>query len=251
MAGHSKWKNIQHRKGRQDARRAKIFTKISKEIFAATRAGGPDPETNLRLRAAINKAKENNMPNDNIERTIKKATGQVEGVQYDEITYEGYGPGGVAVMVEVLTDNRNRTAADVRHIFSRNGGNMGESGCVSYLFDKKGIITINRGDTGDDEDTVMMEALEAGAEDFEASEDSFEITTAPDQFEAVREYLESKGYNLASAEVTMVPQTTVSLSGDDAEKMLKLMDDLDDNDDVQNVYANFDIDDDAMEKYGQ
>lgn len=250
MAGHSKWKNIQHRKGRQDAQRAKIFTKISKEIFVAARAGGSDLTTNLRLRMAINKAKENNMPNDNIDRTIKKATGELEGVTYEEITYEGYGPAGVAVMVEILTDNRNRTAADIRHLFSRNGGNLGESGCVSYLFDKKGMITINREDTEDDEDTVMMEALEGGAEDFEATEDSYEIKTAPDQFESVKEYLESKGYKLSSSEVTMIPQTTVSLSGNDAEKMLKLMDQLDDNDDVQNVYANFDIDDEALENYG-
>lgn len=249
MAGHSKWKNIQHRKGRQDAARAKVFTKISKEIFAATRAGGGDPTTNLRLRIAINKAKDANMPNDNIERTIKKALGEVEGVSYEEITYEGYGPAGVAVMVEVLTDNRNRTAAEVRHIFSKNGGNLGESGCVSYLFDKKGVIVINREDTEDDEDTVMMEALEAGAEDFSASEDSYEIVTAPEQYEAVREHLESKGYKFASAEVTMVPQTTVKVSGEEAEKMMRLMDLLDDNDDVQNVYANFDIDDDTMEQF--
>ncbi len=249
MAGHSKWKNIQHRKGRQDAARAKVFTKISKEIFAATRAGGGDPATNLRLRIAINKARDANMPGDNIERTIKKALGEVEGVTYEEITYEGYGPAGVAVMVEVLTDNRNRTAAEVRHIFSKNGGNLGESGCVSYLFDRKGLIVIDREDTEDDEDTVMMEALEAGAEDFSASEDSYEIVSDPEQFEAVREHLESKGYRFASAEVTMVPQTTVKISGEDAEKMMRLVDLLDDNDDVQNVYANFDIDDDTMEQF--
>lgn len=250
MAGHSKWKNIQHRKGRQDAARAKTFTKISKEIFVAARHGGGDPSTNIRLRMAINKAKDANMPNDNIERTIKKALGEVEGVTYEEITYEGYGPNGVAVMVDVLTDNRNRTAAEVRHIFSRNGGNLGESGCVSYLFERKGRIVIDRNGAQADEDTVMMEALEAGAEDFMASEDSYEITTSPDNYESVKEALESQGYQLSVSEVTMIPQTTVNLAGDDVEKMLKLMDALDDNDDVQNVYANFDIDDDELEKYG-
>lgn len=246
MAGHSKWKNIQHRKGRQDAARAKIFTKISKEIFAAARQSGGDVNTNMRLRMAVNKAREANIPNDNIERSIKKALGEMDGVNYEEIIYEGYGPGGVAVMVEALTDNRNRTAAEVRHLFSRNGGNLGETGCVGYIFSRKGRLVIDMEETGDKEDTVMMAALDAGAEDFAASEDSYEITTSPDDFEAVKEALQASGYAFSVAEVTMIPQNTVKLSGDDAEKMLKLMDSLEDNDDVQNVYANFDIDEEEM-----
>ncbi|GAB7386530.1 YebC/PmpR family DNA-binding transcriptional regulator [Bacillaceae bacterium] len=251
MAGHSKWKNIQHRKGRQDAARGKLFTKISKEIYVATRQGGPDPNTNPRLRAALNKAKAANMPSDNIERTMKKALGEVEGLTYEEITYEGYAPGGVAVMVEVLTDNRNRTAAEVRHIFSRNGGNLGESGCVAFMFERKGMITIDRQETDAGEDDVMMAALDAGAEDFKATEDSYEIITSPEEFEAVKEKLEREGFPLSSAEVTMLPQNTVKVSGEEAQKVLKLMDALEDNDDVQNVYANFDIDDDEMRKWNE
>jgi YebC/PmpR family DNA-binding regulatory protein len=247
MAGHSKWKNIQHRKGRQDAAKAKIFTKISKEIYQAARSGGADPNTNTRLRAAIAKAKDANIPNDNIERTIKKATGQLDGVSYEEIIYEGYGPGGVAVMVEALTDNRNRTAADVRHIFTKNGGNLGESGCVGFMFDRKGLIEISREEKELDEDSVMMVALDAGAEDFEATEESFEIKTAPEDFEAVRTALEEAGYELETAEISMIPQNTVKVTGDDAVKMMKLMDMLESNDDVQDVYANFDIDEEELE----
>jgi YebC/PmpR family DNA-binding regulatory protein len=250
MAGHSKWKNIQHRKGRQDAIRAKIFTKISKEIFVAVRNGGPDPNTNMRLKVALQKAKDNNVPNENVERTIKKATGDLEGITYEEITYEGYGPGGVAVMVEVLTDNRNRSAAEVRHIFSKNGGNMGESGCVSFLFNRKGQITINKQEYTLDEDEVMMVALEAGAEDIETTEESITILTSPDELEVVRESLVSAGIPIASSEVTMVPTTTVKITGDDAVKMLKLMDMMEESDDIQNVYANFEIDDEEMEKIG-
>lgn len=250
MAGHSKWKNIQHRKGRQDAIRAKIFTKISKEIFVAVRNGGPDPNTNMRLKVALQKAKDNNVPNENVERTIKKATGDLEGITYEEITYEGYGPGGVAVMVEVLTDNRNRSAAEVRHIFSKNGGNMGESGCVSFLFNRKGLIMINKQEVNLDEDEVMMVALEAGAEDIETTEESFTILTSPDELEVVRECLVSAGIPIASSEVTMVPTTTVKITGDDAVKMLKLMDMMEESDDIQNVYANFEIDDEEMEKIG-
>jgi YebC/PmpR family DNA-binding regulatory protein len=247
MAGHSKWKNIQHRKGRQDAAKAKIFTKISKEIYQAARSGGADPNTNTRLRAAIAKAKDANIPNDNIERTIKKATGQLDGVSYEEIIYEGYGPGGVAVMVEALTDNRNRTAADVRHIFTKNGGNLGESGCVGFMFDRKGLIEISREEKELDEDSVMMVALDAGAEDFEATEEIFEIKTAPEDFEAVRTALEEAGYELETAEISMIPQNTVKVTGDDAVKMMKLMDMLESNDDVQDVYANFDIDEEELE----
>lgn len=247
MAGHSKWKNIQHRKGRQDAARAKAFTKISKEIYVAARNGGGDPNTNMSLRAAIQKAKDVNMPNDNIERTIKKATGDLEGITYEEITYEGYGPGGVAVLVEVLTDNRNRSAAEVRHIFSKNGGNLGESGCVSFLFTRKGEIMIDREEYSGSEDELMLVALDAGAEDMETEEESFTIYTAPDDLEQVRTGLEANNIPIASAEVTMIPSTTVNLTGDDAVKMVKLMEMAEDSDDIQNIYANFEIDEAEMD----
>lgn len=247
MAGHSKWKNIQHRKGRQDAARAKAFTKISKEIYVAARNGGGDPNTNMSLRAAIQKAKDVNMPNDNIERTIKKATGDLEGITYEEITYEGYGPGGVAVLVEVLTDNRNRSAAEVRHIFSKNGGNLGESGCVSFLFTRKGEIMIDCDEYSGSEDELMLVALDAGAEDMETEEESFTIYTAPDDLEQVRTGLEANNIPIASAEVTMIPSTTVNLTGDDAVKMVKLMEMAEDSDDIQNIYANFEIDEAEMD----
>jgi len=250
MAGHSKWKNIQHRKGRQDAIRGKIFTKLSKEIYAAVRSGGPDPETNPRLKIAIQKARQNNMPNSNIENTINKASGNVEGLSYEEIVYEGYGPAGVAVMVECLTDNRNRTAAEIRHIFSKHGGNLGESGCVSYLFERKGVITLALTENQADEDKLMMDALEAGAEDVLIQGDSAEITTAPGDFDQVRQALEAGGYTLQQAEISLVPQTTVKLGEDDAAKTMKLMDALEDNDDVQNVHANFDIDEEILQKFG-
>lgn len=250
MAGHSKWKNIQHRKGRQDAMRAKAFTKISKEIYIAARNGGGDPNTNLSLKAAIQKAKDVNMPNDNIERTIKKATGDLEGITYEEITYEGYGPGGVAVLVEVLTDNRNRSAAEVRHIFSKHGGNLGESGCVSFLFTRKGAITVDRDEYSGSEDDLMLLALEAGAEDIETEDDIFTIYTATEDLEAVRSGIQEQGIPIASAEVTMIPATTVQLTGDDAAKMLKLMEMADDADDIQNIYANFEMDDEEMAKLG-
>lgn len=250
MAGHSKWKNIQHRKGRQDAIRAKAFTKVSKEIYMAARNGGGDPNINLSLRAAIAKAKGINMPNENIERTIKKAIGDIDGITYEEITYEGYGPGGVAVLIEVLTDNRNRSAAEVRHIFSKNGGNLGESGCVSFLFTRKGEIVISREEYTGDEDELLMIALEAGAEDMETDEDEFTIYTAPDELEQVKEGLVQSGIPIVSAQVTMVPTTTVKLTGEDAAKMIKLMEMAEDSDDIQNIYANFEIDDEEMEKLG-
>lgn len=251
MAGHSKWSNIKHRKGKQDAQRAKIFTKISKEIFAAVKSGGDDPQTNVRLRAALTKAREANMPNDNIERTIKKASGDIEGVTYEEITYEGYGPGGVAVLVEVLTDNKNRSASEVRLAFSKNNGSLGETGCVAYMFDRKGVIVINRSKTTMSEDDLMLAAIDAGAEEFETTDDSYEITTEPEQLEEVKEALEKAGITLETAEVTMVPQTTTELSDEDAEHMIKLIDMLEDNDDVQNVYHNFDITDEQVQKiYG-
>jgi len=251
MAGHSKWKNIQHRKSRQDAIRGRLFTKLSKEIFVAARLGGGDPQNNPRLRMAIAKARAANMPNENIERTIKKALGELEGVTYEEITYEGYGPGGVAVMVNVLTDNRNRTASDMRYAFTKFGGNLGETGCVSYLFDKKGLLVIDKASTDADEDTVMMEAVEAGASDFKTEDDAYHIITEPEDFEQVKEALEAKGFTFSTAEVTMIPQTTVTLSGEDAARMLKLLDYLEEHDDVQNVYTNFDMDEEEMEKLSE
>ncbi len=249
MAGHSKWKNIAHRKGKQDAARGKIFTKLSMEIFAAARQGGGDINTNARLRMAVAKARENNMPSDNIERVIKKATGELEGVTYEEIVYEGYGPGGVAVYVEVLTDSRNRAASDMRHIFSKHGGNLGESGCVNWMFDKKGVITLAKEDNSIDEEELLMLVLEAGGDDMQTEEEYYEIKTNPDEFEAVKQALEQAGLVIDSSEVAMVPQNTIALTGDDAQKMLKLMEKLEDNDDVQNAYANFDISQEDMEKY--
>ena len=240
MAGHSKWKNIQHRKGKQDAARGKLFTKLSKEIFAAVRNGGDDPNTNLRLRHAIQKARQNNMPVSNIENTIKKAAGNVEGITYEEIVYEGYGPAGAAVMVECLTDNRNRTAAEIRHIFSKNGGNLGESGCVAYIFERKGVIILKANET--EEETLLMQMLEAGAEDIQVDEDAVEVQTAPEDYEQVRQAAEDYGYEIIEGEVMMVPSTTVTLDGDDAEKMVKLYEALEDNDDVQNIYTNVDLD---------
>lgn len=247
MAGHSKWKNIQHRKGRQDAKRAKVFTKISKEIFAAVKSGGADPNTNARLKMALAKAKDANMPNDNIERTIKKASGDVDGVQYEEIVYEGYGPAGVAVLVEVLTDNRNRSAADIRHIFNKNGGNLGESGCVSFLFQRKGILTLNPDQLQVSEEELLLEALEAGAEDLVVEESQIEVITAPADFEQVKQTLEQKGFFIQAGEITLQPATTVDLQVEAAQQMMKLMDALEDHDDVQNVHANFDLNEEVLQ----
>ncbi|MFO7263013.1 MAG: transcriptional regulator [Bacillaceae bacterium G1] len=242
MAGHSKWKNIQHRKGKQDLLRGKLFTKLSREIFVATRLGGGNPETNGRLKSAIQKARAANMPLENIERTIKKALGELEGVQYEEITYEGYGPGGTAVMVEVLTDNRNRSAAEVRHVFSKRGGNLGETGCVSWMFQRKGVLAIDKENAEMSEDDLMMLALEAGAEDFRSEETHYEIVTTPEDFQAVYEALEREGLSFTTAEVTYVPLNTVRLSGPEAEKMMDLLEALEDLDDVQNVYSNAEFD---------
>ncbi|MBU7007857.1 YebC/PmpR family DNA-binding transcriptional regulator [Phosphitispora fastidiosa] len=247
MSGHSKWANIKHRKGRQDAKKAKIYTKIGKEIVIAVKQGGSDPDVNARLKMAIQKARANNMPMDNITRNIQKASGELEGVNYEEFPYEGYGPGGAAVMLDIMTDNRNRTAGEVRHLFSKYGGNLGESGCVAWMFDKKGLIMIDKEDLKADPDDVMMTALEAGAEDMKDEGDSIEVTCAPEEFEAVETALREAGFPVTVAEITMVPQTTVALEGSEAEKMLKLMDALEDHDDVQNVYSNFDIDDEMME----
>lgn len=237
MSGHSKWANIKHKKGKQDALRGKIFTKIGKEIAVAVKEGGSNPDANSRLRDAIAKAKANNMPSENIQRAIKRAAGELGSVNYEEIIYEGYGPSGVAVIVQALTDNRNRTAGDVRHIFDKYGGNVGTPGCVSFMFEKKGLLVIEKSDSIN-EDELMMMALDAGAEDFESDDDVYEITTTPEDFSAVREALESNGIEFASAEVTMIPGTTVSLDEETAAKFEKLIDALEDNDDVQNVYHN-------------
>lgn len=245
MAGHSKWANIKHRKGAQDAKRGKVFTKLIKEITVAAKIGGGDPEGNPRLRTAIDKAKGQNMPKDNIDRAIKKGTGDMDGVVYEEGTFEGYGPGGVAVLVEFLTDNRTRTVADVRHIFSKHNGNLGVSGSVAFLFDRKGLIAFPP-EAGFD--TVFEAALEAGAEDVKDEGDVIEVLTEPTDFIDVREQLGAQGLQWETAEVTMIPQTMVKLEGKQAEQMLKLMEKLEDNDDVQNVYANFDISDEEMEK---
>ena len=241
MSGHSKFANIKHKKEKNDAKKGKIFTIIGREIVMAVKAGGPDPNNNGKLRDVIAKAKANNMPNDTIDRSIKKAAGGGEDVEYENVTYEGYGPNGVAVIVEVLTDNRNRAAANVRNAFTKGGGNMGNSGCVSFMFDEKGLIVIDKEEIDMDEEELMMAALDAGAEDFAAEEDSYEITTAPDDFSAVRETLEAAGIPMASAEVTMIPQTYTELTDEeDIKKMNKLLEMLDDDDDVQNTYHNWD-----------
>lgn len=243
MSGHSKWSNIKHKKEKSDAQRAKIFTKIGREISVLVKIGGPDPEVNGKLKDVIAKARANNMPNDNIQRCIKKAAGDQSADNYEEIVYEGYGPSGVAVIVETLTDNRNRTAADMRHYFDKYGGNLGQSGCVTFMFDTRGLIVVEA--EGADEETLMMEALDAGADDFSAEDEYFEIITSPENFGAVREAVEKGGYNIASAEIARLPQTTVTLSSeDDLKNMTKLIEMLEDNDDVQNVYHNCDLPED-------
>ena len=247
MSGHSKWSTIKHKKGRADAQRGKLFTKLIKEITVSARMCGGDLDGNPRLRRAIDTAKAGNMPKENIERAIKKGTGELEGVQYVETYYEGYGPGGVAVLVEVLTDNKNRTVADVRHIFSKNNGSMGEAGCVAWMFDQKGLIQTT--DQATDEDAVMEAAIEAGADDVEPlDEGGFEITTEPGALDEVRDLLVSSGIPIAKAEMARVPQTTVPLEGRSASQLLRLLDMLEDHEDVQHVYANCDISDEEMEK---
>ncbi|MEE0680830.1 MAG: YebC/PmpR family DNA-binding transcriptional regulator [Candidatus Gastranaerophilaceae bacterium] len=239
MSGHSKWANIKNKKEKTDAQRGKIFTKIGREIAIAVKEGGSDPSNNSKLRDVIAKAKASNMPNDNISRSIKKAAGELGSVNYEEITYEGYGPGGTAVIVEVVTDNRNRAAADVRHIFDKNGGSMGSSGCVGWMFDKRGVMIIERS-ASIDEDELMMAALDAGAEDFIPQDDVYEVYTSVSDFSAVREALESAGYGFLSAELSMIPQNTVDISADPemVQKVERLLERLEDNDDVQEVYHN-------------
>ena len=241
MSGHSKWHNIQAKKGKADAARGAIFTKIGREIAIAVRAGGPNPDNNNKLRDIIAKAKANNMPNDNIKRSIQKASGELSNVVYEEITYEGYAPGGVAVIVTTITDNRNRTASDVRHCFAKNGGNLGTTGSVSFMFDEKGLLVVEK-TPGIDEEELMMQALDAGAEDMQTQEDCFEIYTAPNDFSAVREALEGQGLTFLSAEVDMIPQNTVAVSDEDTIKNItKMLEMLEENDDVQNVYHNAEL----------
>ena len=241
MSGHSKVANIKHKKERNDAAKGKIFTVIGREIAVAVKEGGPDPNNNSKLRDVIAKAKSNNVPNDTIERGIKKAAGDIDAVNYEKNVYEGYGPSGVAVIVETLTDNKNRTAANVRSAFTKGGGNIGAQGCVSYMFDNKGLIIIDREEVDLDSDEFMLMALDAGAEDFSAEDDSFEIITAPDDFSAVRENLEKQNIPMVSAELTMIPQTKVKLTDEeDIKKMNKLLDLLEEDDDVQAVYHSLD-----------
>lgn len=245
MSGHSKWSSIKHKKAATDAKRGKIFTKLIKEITVAARAGGGDESANPRLRAAILAAKSENMPKDNIERAIKKGTGELEGVSYEETIYEGYGPGGAAVLVESLTDNKNRTVAEVRSIFGKNGGSLGENGCVAWMFKKKGYIAIESNSV--EEEKLMEIALDAGAEDIREDNGNFEVITAPGNFEAVKEAIEKASIPYIDAEVTVLPKNTTNLAGKEAEQMMRLMELLDDCDDVQKVYTNADIPDEIME----
>ncbi|MGV8074763.1 MAG: YebC/PmpR family DNA-binding transcriptional regulator [Syntrophobacteraceae bacterium] len=246
MSGHSKWSTIKHKKGAADAKRGKIFTKLIKEVMVAARMGGGDITANPRLRAAVAAAKAENMPKDNIDRAIKKGTGELEGTTYEEMNYEGYGPGGVAVLVDILTDNRNRAASEVRHVFSRNGGSLGEAGCVSWMFSKKGSIVFNKEKYSEEE--ILEVALEAGAEDVSDQEDQFEVTTSLEDFTAVKTAFDEKGMAYELAEITMAPQTTVRIEDEKlAQQILRLMDALEDADDVQNAYANFDIPDSILD----
>lgn len=248
MSGHSKWSKIKHGKAREDAKRGKIFSKLIREIMVCARDGGGDPAFNPRLRTIISNAKTVNMPNDNIERAIKKGTGGLDGVAFEEISYEGYGPGGVAIMMDVLTDNKNRTVAEIRHIMGRYHGSLGEGGCVAWNFDKKGMILVDASEVS--EDALLDAALEAGAEDVDTEGDTFEIVTAPNDFTDVKEALEAKGITVANAEITMLPKNTVGVDEKTAGTLLKLMDALDDQDDVQRVYSNFDIPDEVMARIG-
>jgi YebC/PmpR family DNA-binding regulatory protein len=248
MAGHSKWANTKHRKARADAQKGKVFTKIAREIIVAAREGGPDPEANFRLRLAVQKAREVNMPGDNINRAIQKGSGEGDSISLEQITYEGYGPSGVAVLLEIMTDNRNRTAADIRHIFSRRGGSMGESGCVAWIFNRKGYLTIDHTEGLPSEDELMMLALEGGAEDFQTEENSYVILTSTEDFERVKDTFMKENIELSTAEVTMVPSNLVRIEdADEAAKVLNLLEALEEHDDVQNVYANFDIPDEIMQ----
>ncbi len=247
MSGHSKWHSIRHKKGAVDAKRGKIFSRLIKEIMVAARLGGGDPAGNPRLRQAIAAAKAENMPKENIERAIKKGTGELEGVNYEESIYEGYAAGGVAVLVEVMTDNKNRATADIRYIFSKRGGSLGEAGCVAWMFDKKGLIVFEQDQV--DEDEILEVALEAGADDVVTTEDQFEVHTDPAAFEEIKQAFEDQGLQYTMAEITMVPQNTVKIEDESqANQVLKLMEAIEDSDDVQKVYANFDIPDEILQR---
>ena len=248
MSGHSKWSTIKHKKAAKDAKRGKLFTKFIKEITVAARMGGGDAASNPRLRTAVQTARENSMPNENIERAIKKGTGELEGVSYEEASYEGYGPGGAAFLVQVLTDNRNRTVSDIRRLFNKHGGSLGETGCVAWMFDNKGLIVVSK--EAVDEEALLGVALEAGAEDVTEGDGVFEIITQPEDFAAVRESLENGKIPVASAEVAMIPKNTMKLGEKEAVQTLSLTEDLEDHDDVQSVAANFDIPDEILEKAG-
>ena len=248
MSGHNKWASIKHKKAATDAKRGKVFTKIIREIVVAAKEGGGIIENNARLRKAVDDARNANMPQDNIKKAIQRGTGELPGAVYEEITYEGYGPAGVALIVETTTDNKNRTASDIRKIFSKHSGSMGETGCVGWMFSKKGFIAIDK--SAGDEDTIMTIALDAGAEDFVAEEDSYEIYTTTNDFNAVLDAIKAKNIEIAESEISMVPQTYVKLEGENAEHMLKLLDELEEHDDVKNVFSNFDISKEDMEKYG-
>jgi len=238
MSGHSKWANIKHKKAKVDAQKGKIYTKFSKLIIVAAREGGPDPNANSKLKDIIEKAKEANMPNDNIIRAIKRGSGELGGADYEEIMYEGYGPGGAAILLDVMTDNRNRTAGEMRHIFDKYGGNLGETGCVAWMFDKKGLCLIEK-DENTDVDSIMMVAIDSGADDVEEEDDSIEITTSPEQFETVKKALEQNNIKISSAEVTFLPKTTLNLSAKESESIERLLEALEEHDDVQNVYTNY------------
>jgi len=246
MSGHSKWSTIKHKKAAKDAKRGKVFTKLIKEITVAARMGGGDINGNPRLRTAVQTARASSMPSDNIDRAIKKGTGELEGVNYEEIQYEGYGPGGVAVMASALTDNRNRTVAEIRRIFEKSGGSMGTSGCVAWMFHKRGVITVEKGKV--EEERLMEISLDAGADDVSDTGDVFEIITAPDSFDAVTAALQSQNIATASAEVAMVPENTVQVAGTDAEKTMRLLDELDDHDDIQSVASNADLSPEELER---
>jgi YebC/PmpR family DNA-binding regulatory protein len=246
MSGHSKWSTIKHKKAAKDARKGKLFTKLIKEITVAARMGGGDINSNPRLRTAVITARANSMPGDNIDRAIKKGTGELEGVSYEEIQYEGYGPGGAAILAQVVTDNKNRTVSEIRRLFTKHGGNLGETGCVSWMFDKRGLLTVEK--SAVDEDRLMSVALDAGAEDVKEDEGIFEVVTQPEDFEAVKERLEQEKISIASAQITMVPKNTVTVDQKHVEQILKLTEELEDHEDVQSVSANFDIPAEYMEK---
>ena len=247
MSGHSKWASIKHKKAAQDAKRGKIFTKVIRELSAAARLGGGDPDANPRLRNAVSDAKGVNMPADNIKRAIMKGTGELEGATYDEISYEGYGPGGVAILLEILTDNRNRSVSELRHIFSKNGGNIGESGCVAWMFSRKGYLVVEKSKAS--EDDLLDIILEAGAEDLREDGSNYEIFTPPDKYEDVVEALKNNKIEIAASNLGQIPQNYVKLEGKQAQQLLRLMEELEDHDDVQNVWANFDIDEEEIAQY--